>query len=559
VSLEDDVRDLSERVRRIEQALSMAPTASVAAAPEADVQVENTAGTSRLPFVLGRALLGLAGAYLLRALTEGGTMPAGVGVAAGIAYAILWMVWAARTAAAERVEIALHSLTAVLVLAPLLWEAVTRFCAVSTWTAGAILLFFTVFGLAISWRKDILILATIATLAGLGTAGGLLIATHDVVPFTLVFLAIGAAVEVSACLEHWLSERWLAASAADLAVLLATWLVTNERGVPPNYAPIPHGALLAALVLLLAIYLSSTIVRTLLRGFTFTFFETAQCGIALAITLNGCLRLSAEDPRIAPAVGTMALLCAAACYVVSFVLLDRKGSRGRNFYTYSTFGILLAVAGTRILLSLEAVSALWLGMAAACSWAGAFYRRFTLQLHGAIYLGLALVFLGVLQASAESLLGTVQWSGEMQLALAGGAIAATVCYTHCGPGMLRLALAGALALILAGVAAASLTFGYHAAFGVSASQSYCATIRTCLLAGSALLLGWAGARWRRVELSRLIYPAMLVAAYRLIADDMRQERKAAAVISLLVYGVALMMLPRLNAMRRPAATSTSAP
>jgi len=33
-------------------------------------------------------------------------------------------------------------------------------------------------------------------------------------------------------------------------------------------------------VLLLAIYLSSTIIRTLLRGFTFTAFETAQCALA---------------------------------------------------------------------------------------------------------------------------------------------------------------------------------------------------------------------------------------------------------------------------------------
>ena len=83
----------------------------------------------------------------------------------------------------------------------------------------------------------------------------MLIATHDVLPFTAVFLAAAAAVEISACLEHWLSERWLAATAADLSVLLATWLVTNERGLPEVYAPIPHSYLLAAQVALLA-YLS---------------------------------------------------------------------------------------------------------------------------------------------------------------------------------------------------------------------------------------------------------------------------------------------------------------
>ena len=49
----------------------------------------------------GRALLGLAGAYLLRALTESGALPPQAGVAIGILYAILWLVWAARTPAAR--------------------------------------------------------------------------------------------------------------------------------------------------------------------------------------------------------------------------------------------------------------------------------------------------------------------------------------------------------------------------------------------------------------------------------------------------------------------------
>lgn len=540
MALEDDVQELARRIALIERHLGMGP----AAAPDAPApQVREKQSIGNLPHLIGRALLGLAGAYLLRALTESGTLAAQYGVGAGILYAILWLVWAARTAAGARVETALHSLTAVLVLAPLLWEAVIRFQAVSTWAAAAILLLFTGFALAISWRKNLLILATIGTVAGLGTAAALLVATHDVLPFTLLFLAIAAAVETSACLEHWLSERWLAASAADLAVLLATWLVTNDRGLPPGYAPIPHAALLAALVLLLAIYLSSTIVRTLLRGFTFTFFETAQCAFAVAIALNGCLRLSQEAPGIAPAIGGLAALCAAACYVLTLVLREH----GRNFYTYSTFGILLAVVGTRILLSLDAVSVLWLLLAAACAWAGRRYGRETLGVHGAVYLSLALVCLGAFEQATSALLGTsgVQW------AAVAGAGAAAVCYALSGPGWLRLSLGGILTLLGAGMAAAALTHGYHALLGVAASHSYCATLRTSVLAGGALALAWAGARWQRVELGRLMYPLMLLAAYRLISDDIHQDRKAAAVISLLVYGAVMMTIPRMT--KRPVA------
>ena len=285
-----------------------------------------------------------------------------------------WLFWAARTPSTDRLETAIHSLTAVLVLCPLLWEATLHFHAISTWAAAALLVLFVLFGLAVSWRKNLLTVATIVTLAGLGDPAGLLIATHDVVPFTLVFLAIAAAVETSSCLEHWLSERWLAALAADLAVLLATWLVTREHGLPEGYAAIPYGWLLGMQVALLGIYLASTIVRTLLRGLTFTWFETAQCAAAFFISVGGGLRLSGEAHSIA----VFALACAAACYVVSFVVLDRAAGRGRNFFTYSTFGILLVLAGSRILLAGVTASLIWSALALACIWAGSYFGRLTL-------------------------------------------------------------------------------------------------------------------------------------------------------------------------------------
>jgi hypothetical protein len=536
--LEREVRDLALRVAALEQLVGHAlacpeqPKVGRAVPPATLHPLPET--TALLP-VLGRALLGLAGAYLLRALTESGSFAPQAGVAIGLIYALLWLVWAARTPAALRIETALRSLTSVLVLAPLLWEATLRFHAISTWTAGAILLLFTVFGLAVSWRKDLLIVATITTLAGLGTAAGLLMATHDVLPFTFVFLATAAAVEASACLDHWLSERWLAATTADLSVLLATWLVTNARGLPEAYAPIPHSWLLASQVLLLAIYLSSTIIRTLLRGFTFTAFETAQCALAFLIGVGGGLRLSNQSSTV----GALALACAAACYLVSFALLDRAGSHGRNFFTYSTFGILLALAGSRILLSDAAASGAWLALAIGCIWAGGFFGRLTLQIHGAVYLLLALASSGALEQAGDCLLGTAMWPGEKPAAIGAGALAAAFCYLMAarhrpaerGTWSLqafRLVVAGALVWLAAGIAAGALG----------------ATLRTGVLAAAALLLAWAGSRWNRLELRRLIYPVMIAGAYRLVVEDLHQDRKAALFLSLLLYGAALMLLPR---------------
>jgi hypothetical protein len=550
--LEREVRDLTRRVAYLEQLLKVGHALAGPDQPLPPANPHPLPETTALLPVLGRALLGLAGAYLLRALTESGTFAPKAGVAIGLLYALLWLVWAARTPAARRIETALLSLTSVLVLSPLLWEATLRFHAISTWTAGAILLLFTVFGLAVSWRKDLLVVATITTLAGLGTAVGLLMATHDVLPFTLVFLATAAAVEASACLDHWPSERWLAAITADLSVLLATWLVTNPRGLPAAYAPIPHSWLLACQALLLVIYLTSTIIRTLLRGFTFTPFETVQCALAFLIGVGGGLRLSNQST----AVGALALACAAACYVVSFALLDRDGSHGRNFYTYSTFGILLALTGSRILLSGAAASGAWLALAIGCVWAGGFFGRLTLQVHGAVYLLLALASSGALDQAGHFLLGEATWSGENPAAIGAGALAAAVCYllaVRHAPGergtrslqAFRVIVAAALIWLAAGIAAGGLTTAYHALYGADASHAYCATLHTGVLAAAALLLAWAGSRWNRLELSRLIYPVMIAGAYRLVVEDLHQDRKAALFLSLLLYGAALIALPRL--------------
>ena len=549
-ALAREVHDLARRVAEIETHLGRTEWGAglPAAGPveERPASVPAADAASLVPIV-GRSLLGLAGAYLLRALTDGGNISPRAGVAAGILYAMGWLVWAARTPAGRRFETALHGLTSVLILSPLLWEATLRLHALSTWAAAAILVAFAIFGLAISWRKNLAIVATIATLAGLGTASALLMATHDVLPFTLAFLVIATAVEASACLNHWLSERWLAAAAADLSVLLATWLVTNARGLPESYAPIPPGWLIGAQVGLLAIYLVSTVVRTLLRGFTFTGFEIAQCAVAFTIALGGGLQLSATAPRLAPAIGTLALAGAAACYMLSLLRLQRRGACRRNLYTYSTFGILLALAGSRILLAASA-DILWFVLAVACAGAGRFFGRMTLEVHAAVYLLLALASSGAAQQAGAFLLGAASWPGERQAALWLGAAAAVAAWALSDRSnrAVRLTLAAAAAWGCAGIAAGYLTAVCRYLLGPDAGPAYCPTLRTGALVGMALLLARAGSRWHYPEFSRLIYPAMILGGYRLLTQDLYEERKVALFLSLLVYGAALMVVPRLK-------------
>jgi hypothetical protein len=565
--LRQQVRDLTNRVSRLEESLAAgvnltphteeAQPLSVPEEPDILSQVPDT--TSVLP-VLGGALLGLAGAYLLRAIAESGALPSRAVFMVGTLYAAAWLFWAARAPVERRLSTTVYSLTSVMILSPLLWEATLRFHMVSTWEASTILVAFTLIGLAVSWRRDQLIVATISILAALGTAGALLISTHDAMPFTLVFLAIAAAVEACACLNHWLGERWLAAAAADLSVLLATWLVTNPNGLPEVYAPISTHALFAAQMALLAIYLASVMVRTLVRGLAFTTFETGQCVLAFVIGLGGAMRLSAGGANITSAMGVFALVCGAACYALSFIVLERHGSHGRNFYTYSTFGILLVLVACRILLNDGAAGIVWSLLAIACIGAGGRWGRLTLEIHGAIYLLLALALSGAWREAAGFLLGTDILLDSAHAALGSGVAVAAACYLlalRSAPSMggswnfhaLRLTLGAVLVWEVLGLSAGSLTSIYHGLAGAAPGDPYCATIRTGVVTGAALLLVFAGSRPKFRDLAQLVYPLMLLGAYRLVFVDMHQDRKVALFLSLLLYGAALMAIPRLRRVR----------
>src|SRR5579871_92659 len=548
-ALEREVRDLARRVAYLEEHAGLKTPAPAQPAPIL-TDPHPLAEIPNLVPIIGRALLGLAGAYLLRAATESGTLPAAIGTAIGVVYALAWLGWAARRPPNERWSAVIDSLTSLLVLSPLLWEATARFHILGARTAAAVLLIFALFGMVTSWRKSLLIVSTFATLASLGTGAALLLATHDVLPFTFLFLAVAAAIEVSACLDHYLSERWPGAIAADLSVLLATWLVTNERGLPDGYAPIPVGWLFTAQVALLTIYLSSIIVRTLLRGYSVTAFEITQCALAFAIGLSGGLRM-------APLMAVTMAVCAIACYLASFALLERRETSSRNFYAYSTFGIVLAVASSRILLSGAHAPWVWSVLAIASVWAGGAFGRLTLQVHGGLYLLLALVTSGALQQAAGVLLGAARWPGESQIELWTGLAASAAAYgltvhrRSDGPpsktlNICLLGIAASFLWLVAALAAGELTAAYHLAFGAGASDAYCATIRTAVLACLALFLAWAGPRWNRFELSLLVYPCMLLGGYRLLAHDIHEGEKVAVFLSLLLLGAVLIALPRLK-------------
>jgi hypothetical protein len=214
-----EVDDLRRRVAALERR-------SAVAAPNAELQPAAAASaplpeaSSGLLAPVGRLLLGIAGAYLLRAITEAGILPELTGTLVGLLYAGGWLVASIRTAASNRVSLALEGLTASAIAAPLLWEATTRFHAISPFGAAAALAFFIVLGQVVAWKHDHAAIASITALAGAATAIALIAATLDPVPFAIALLIAAAVVECGAIAGHGLAWRWIIALAVDFCAFL---------------------------------------------------------------------------------------------------------------------------------------------------------------------------------------------------------------------------------------------------------------------------------------------------------------------------------------------------
>jgi hypothetical protein len=539
-----DVQDLQRRVRNLEQRLGEGA--------EPVTAVETPAGEAgpRLPPnalpAFGRALLAIAGAYVLRTLTEMGVLSHAAGVTAGLLYGVGWLIVAARLPEKPKFAVALSAVTSVAIVAPLLWEASARLNAISSWTCAAVLAGYVLLGLTLSWRKESAVLPAIVSLASTSVAALLLLATHDLYPFTLALLAIAAALEFEACRGRQGGWRWVTAALADVAVMLLTFIVSRKE-LPEGYAATPAHAALVAQALLLVIYVASASLTTLVERHCFTLLETVQTMAALLIGIGGAAAILANSTGATAALGLFALAGGLVCYVVSFVVAGLQIKW--NFRAWATFGLLLVLAGTYLPFSGSRYWMLWCACSVACCWTAMASRRPTLGLHGAAYLLLGAVASGgMVQPLSRLFSGEGSppqwWSAALLVA---SAVAAWVAIANSSPGetahwrnqATSFTLAAIVTWILAGAAAQELVSAWP---GGSAPAD---TLGTAVLTLLSVILAWSGMRWKRKELVWLVYGFMALAAWKLAARDFPNEHNLALVASLLFYGATLILLPRI--------------
>lgn len=575
--LEERVATLASAVARLEARLDglerepaaagRAPAAPDGAAQEsvagADLALPELPGSA--PAVLvGRAFLGIGGAYLFRALTEAGTLPNLAGVALGLAYAAGWASAADRSGrAGRRTDAALHGFLALAVALPLLWETTVKMGALSPLAAALLLAAIGTVIFAVAWRNDLASVAWGATLGAVGTAWGLLLATTRIELFTLLLIAFGAATLWATYGRRWHALRWPAALAADLAVVTLVYLAGRPGGPPEAYASLSPGRAVFVALLLFVVYAASFASRTLARRRDVNVFEVFQTAAVLLAGYGGAVRLSQAAGTGGEALGVAALVLSALAYAAAFGFVQRDAAGARNFLFFSSLGLVLALTGGGLLAEGPALALVWAGFGLAAAVLGARYGRRSLTAHGAVELAAAGVPSGLFPALFAAFAGPVSAApprpGAAAFVVAAGAAVAwavTVAWRRRDPNEARAGAATAMFLAVAAAGAGLVAIG---ALVSVLPVGAIAPARTAVLAAAAVGLAALRIRIGADEAGWLAWTVLVAAALRVLLQDLPAGRPVPLFVGFVLCGLALLAVSSLGRRAGPAKGYDSPP
>jgi hypothetical protein len=502
----EEFRELLEEVRALKERISALERQEPAPVPQLHVApaIPDVHVSPELVPTAGRALLAIAGAYLLRAFTEWHFVPPAAGVLLGMLYAGFWL-WRALRARSS-IETIADAATATIIFAPLAWEATLNLHALPEWAAAAAT---AAFAIAPLRRREA---AMIASSGGAAVAIALMVGSHDLLPFTIALLAIATAADWTLA-----GMRWVAAICADAAVGIMTMIVA--RPLPEGYAALTTREAVLMQAALFCIFAGGALYRTVYQARPFAIYEIAQTAIAFALSLGGLLYLTSAHL----AVGIFTLFAGIVCYGISL-----RASQDRNVLVYATFGALLAGAGVVLISSgVARVAALaTLAIAVAALPRRAFARWITA---GAIHVP-AFVWTAVLVSGAGSACVSALFDGGGDFPQVEAAI------------IVVAGIAGYFGVIHRIVpAVAVLAASLWCAAGIAASRG--AGAAALIVMGTALV--WIGVRWKRNDLVWLMYGCMILAGAKILFYDFSHQTTASLMVSLLVYGAALIGIPRI--------------
>ena len=428
----------------------------------------------------------------------------------------------------------------------MLWESTVTFQVLSSVFTAAVLVAFVVLAMALAWRQNLQVIPWIATLAAVATALALIIATRDLVPFTVGLLGIALATEITICWGRQHTVRPVPGIAADFAVWLLVYLMTSPEGAPSEYRPVGATTITALCLALLAIYAGSIGLRSLGLRDRLTIFEIGQGVVAFVLATFGTLRAS---PGSAAALGGFFLLVAAVCYWGALSRFTVEVET-RNRRVCATYAVALLLAGNLLLfpvsfqvpfLSLAAVAAALLYVRT---------NKLSLGIHVSIYLLAAAILSGLLNLAGKALAGTLPSGLDASTWVV--TASAVLCYAigwrlsfdQWKPRLLWIVPC----VLVAGVAAAlAVMVGVRLGAGSGVLNApHLSVVRTLVTCSVALTLGFGGSRLKHAELVWAAYLAIAFGTLKLLFEDLRFGNATSLVASLLFYGLVLILIPWLT-------------
>jgi hypothetical protein len=547
--LEARVETLEQRVYALEHPAGAQSeiTAQVASSPPAAVTDDEhpAALTTGVFSVMGRAMLGIAGAYLLRAVAESSSLPKTAVAAAAIVYALGWLAWASRVKAGDWLVGTTYACTSALILAPMLWELTLRFNVLPATASAAVVCGFVLAASVLAWKRNFAPVLWVSNLTAVAIALSLAIASHQILPFIAVLLLMMLINEYAASRDRESGVRVLVALAADAAIWALFYIYSSPEGTRADYPPLSLAALLAPGLGLFFIFGLSLLYRTVLKRKTITVFETIETTIAFLLAAFSLIYFG--PPASAVALGAFCVVLSGAGYAAAFVYFDNAHER-RNYLVFACWSAALLLAGSLLCLP-RGWQPVWLSFAAiAATFASSRLQRMALELHGMAYLLVAAWISGMLNEVFDTLAWTLPGAPGMSVCIV--SVGAVLCYAAIRPCQEKGRIRQVLAIVFAALAIAALAalivqgLAWLMALKVIPGAHHLAFIRTFTVCAAAIALAYSGAHWRRMELTRIGYAALALLAVKLVLEDLRHGHLAFIAGSIFLFAITLIVVPR---------------
>jgi hypothetical protein len=408
------------------------------------------------------------------------------------------------------------------------------FCALSIWVAVT---------------RNLKSLCWVVTAGSIATALVVLNTSHSAVETSVFLILLGLGSLWAVYRRDWLGVQWLGAFGANAGIVVLAVLSASDRWSVQVLTPFLMSAVL------LAAYLGSFAVRTHLRGRDVGIFETVQGVLVIGVSFLAAVIASHVGRDILADAGVMSLVLCGCAYAMAFTPKTRA-VRGRNFFFYSTMGLILVVAGSALVVSPGKAAAAWSLMALGMAWFSGRYGRVALSLQCTFLLLAAGVASGILVTGLEALVGNVAdtwpplvpWHVVIALTTVAclfipvaqrsdrwGVLAGV-------PQLIVLALSvwevgGLLVIFFAPL--------FAGAGGEDTNLAYLAALRTAVLAASSVTLAFSSRYKRWPEARWLVYPVLIVVGFKLLLEDLPNGEPVTLFVAFALVGGALILVAKL--------------